>query len=146
MKKTILVTVVALLLMGVFSGCGSNEGEAVPASDPAPATPALEVTWEGYQQWLIDTFAATSPDPEGVATLIRDAKSWEDIDMANGPWGKIFGEENYNASTWDEYVATGGIGTYNTNYVDLPDENAPASDEASGEASGEPPAGDPPAI
>ncbi len=119
MKKTlILVAAAALLVAVLLSGCG-----------------AKSVTWEDYQAWLIDTFAATSPNPDGLTELINSTKSWDDIDLTTEPWNKMFSEENYNASTWEEFQAD-GKGSYNEAYVDAFEGGEPTG-EPSGEPSGE---------
>ena len=103
---------------------------------------AREVTWEDYQQWLVDNIAAISPFPEPVSAIVWETESWEEIEEGynSGPWGKFFDEDCYNASTWEEFVAAGGVGTFNADFVDLPmgpETDNSASGEPSGEASGE---------
>ena len=90
-----------------------------------------DVTWADYQDWIISLLPDICPAPEAVAEIIRATNSWDEIDMS-GPWEKIVGEEYFNCSTWPEFEASGGVGTYNADYEDLPLEDAPA---ASGEAS-----------
>ena len=124
MKKLFATVLAAILLVLMLSGCGGGGKN--------------EVTWENYQQWLIDTFAESSPDPEGVTALIQKLKSWEDVDLESQPWAKFFGDEYFDASTWDEFVAAGGVGSYNTEYVDATDGSAPSGDPPAGGASGEP--------
>ena len=150
MKKTIFAILALVVLFSVLAACGggAKTEEAAPvqaaASSAAAAAPAeeaaAEATWEDYQNWLIDTFAGSSPDPEGFAELIRSFGSWEEIDTASQPWDKILGEENFNASTFDEFVAAGGVGAYNTEYVDTNDGTGepPADGGASGEPTVEP--------
>ena len=103
---------------------------------------AREVTWEDYQQWLVDNIAAISPFPEPVSAIVWETESWEEIEEGynSGPWGKFFDEDCYNASTWEEFVAAGGVGTFNADFVDLPmgpETDNSASGEPSGEASEE---------
>ncbi len=110
---------------------GSWEGEIV-------VTPAVggEITWADFQAWLMEILPDVCPFPEAVGPIILATESWDDIDIeGSGPWGKIFGEDAFNASTFDEFVAAGGVGTYNTEYEDLPLEDAPDM-SASGEPSG----------
>ena len=121
MKKTIAIVLAAILLAAALAGCGGSGGDK------------KEVTWADYQQWLIDTFAPSSPDPEGVTALIQGLNSWDDVDMDAQPWAKFFGADFFAASTWDEFVAAGGVGTYNTEY-----EDGATSGEPSGEPTGEP--------
>ena len=110
----------------VTSG-GTWEGEIV-------VTPADggEVTWADYQAWLISILPEVCPFPDAVGEIILATESWDDIDMDNGPWGKIFGEDAFQCTPWAEFQANGGVGTYNSDFVDLPAEDAPS---ASGEAS-----------
>ena len=103
-----------------------------------PALAAGEVSWEDYQQWLVDNLAAISPFPEPVSAIVWETASWEEIEAGydSGPWGKFFDEDCYNASTWEEFVAAGGVGTFNADFVDLPMDPEDTS-SASGEPSGE---------
>ena len=78
-----------------------------------------DVTWEDYQAWLISILPDICPDPEGVTPLIQALTGWEDIDFSSGPWEKIFGEEYFGCTTWEEFQANGGVGTFN-DYEDLP--------------------------
>ena len=116
------------------SAGGSWEGEIVV--QPAGASADGGVTWEDFQDWLISILPEISPYPDAVAEIIRDTKSWDEVDVDGmGPWGKIFGEDMFNSTTWPEFVASGGVGTYNADYEDLPLEGAPdmsASLEAGG--------------
>ena len=107
---------------------GTYEGEIV-------ITPAAsgDVTWADFQAWIVSILPEISPFPDAVGELVMATTGWADMDVnGGGPWEKIFGEEYFNTTTWDEFVANGGVGTYNADYVDLPAEDAPA---ASGEAS-----------
>ena len=131
MKKTLTLLLSLILLMCVMVGCG---GESTPEAPEAPAA-AAEVTWESYLNWICDTFGADSPDPDAYRALIFQAESWDDIDVNMGPWDRLFGEDFFNASTWDEFVAAGGVGTYNEEFQD---DALTGSGEPTGEASGEP--------
>lgn len=126
MRRTLSAVLVVLLALSLFTGAGLRK----------------EVTWEDYQQWLVDNLAAISPFPEPVSAIVWETKSWEEIEAGydSGPWGKFFDEDCYNASTWEEFVAAGGVGTFNADFVDLPmgpDADSGSSGEASDEASGE---------
>jgi len=125
MKKTLAIVLITLLALSMFTGAGIRE-----------------VTWKDYQQWLVDNIAAISPFPEPVSAIVWETESWEEIEAGynTGPWGKFFDEDCYNASTWEEFVAAGGVGTFNEDFVDLPmgpEDTGSASGEASGEASAE---------
>lgn len=138
MKKNISILVVLVIMACLLAGCGGDKDTAVPAEAPVVAETvevASEVTWESYLNWLADTFGADSPDPEAYRELLFQAQSWEDIDVTVGPWDKLFAEDSFDASTWDEYVAAGGVGTYNEDFAD---DALTGSGEASGEASAEP--------
>ena len=144
MKRTLALLLALLMVLALAACGGSAPAEAPAAEDPAaseahaapagPEAPAEEVTWDSYLNWLADTFGADSPDPEAYRALIFQAKSWDDIDVAKGPWDKLYAEDAFNASTWDEFVAAGGVGTYNTEYKD---DASKGSGEPTGEASGE---------
>ena len=54
-----------------------------------------------------------------MAPLIQALTGWDDIDFSNGPWEKIFGEEYFGCTTWEEFQANGGVRTFN-DYEDLP--------------------------
>ena len=127
MKKMMAAALAAILLLLTLAGCGGGEKQ--------------DVTWEEYQQWLIETFAESSPDPEGVTALIQGLKSWDDIDLESQPWAKFFGDEFFAGSTWDDFVAADGVGSYNTEYVDGaggPSGDAPSGEPPADGASGEP--------
>lgn len=124
----------------VINGAVTVDGKAVDVSADGSwegdivVTPAAgsEVTWADYQAWLVSILPEISPFPEEVGEIVLATESWDGIDIDNGPWGKIFGEDAFNCTSWEEFSANGGVGTYNADFVDLPAEDAPA---ASGEAS-----------
>ena len=125
--KRILSFLLAALMLLALCACGAKEEtpaaqEAPAAAQEAPAAaaaaPAAEVTWESYLNWLADTFGADSPSPEAYRDLLFQAASWDDVDVTAGPWDKLFAEDGFNASTWDEFVAAGGVGTYNEDFMD----------------------------
>lgn len=124
MKKTVSLLISLLVILGLFAGCGGGS-----SSD--------EITFDDYKAWLAEAFVSRSPDPEGIQATLDALTSWEDIDLDTQPWDMFFSESGYNASTWDEYVAAGGVGTFNED-VEVPTDSGVSSGEASGEASGEP--------
>lgn len=136
MRKT-LILILALVMLLALAACGggtkTEETAPAAASEAAPAA-ASDVTWEDYLNWLADTFGAGSPDPEAYRSLLFQAKSWDDIDVTVGPWDKLFAEDAFDASTWDEFVAAGGVGTYNKDYMD---DAATGSGEPTEEPAGE---------
>lgn len=130
-----LVLFLALVMILALAACGGGAKTEEPAPAEAPAAASSDVTWEDYLNWLADTFGADSPDPEAYRSLIFQAKSWDDIDVTAGPWDKLFADDAFDASTWDEFVAAGGVGTYNE---DFKDDAATGSGEPTGEPSDEP--------
>ncbi len=134
MRKT-LVLFLALVMLLACAACGGSKTEEPAAAAPDAAPAASDVTWEDYLNWLADTFGGDSPDPEAYRSLLFQAKSWDDIDVTVGPWDKLFAEDAFDASTWDEFVAAGGVGTYN---ADFTDDAATGSGEPTGEPTEEP--------
>lgn len=137
MKKNISLLLSLLVMICLLVGCGGGNDALAPAEAPVVevAETASEITWEDYLNWLADTFGANSPDPDAYRALLSQAQSWEDIDVTVGPWDKLFAEDAFDASTWDEFVAAGGVGTYNE---DFQDDALTGSGEPTGEASAEP--------
>ena len=117
MKRILSLCLCVLMLLSVLAGCGGKE----------------EVSFDDYKAWLMEAFVDRSPDPEGIKATLEALTGWEDIDINSQPWDMFFSENGYNASTWDEFVAAGGVGTFNED-VEVP----ATSGEPSGEASGEP--------
>lgn len=132
-KTSILLLALVMILALAACGGGTKAEETTPVA--ATAAETADVTWEDYLNWLADTFGADSPDPEAYRALIFQAKSWDDIDVTVGPWDKLFADDAFDASTWDEFVAAGGVGSYNKDYQD---DAATGSGEPTGEPSGEP--------
>lgn len=130
MKKTLALLLAVLAILCVLAGCGSSSEGSAPA-----AAQSSDVTWEDYINWMADTFGANSPDPDDYRATLSQAKSWADIDVNSPPWDRLFAEDGFNASTWDEFVAAGGVGTYNE---DFEDSAFTGSGEPTGEPSGEP--------
>lgn len=123
MKKTIAIVLCLVSLALVLTGCGAKNEE---------------VTFESYKAWLAEAFVDRSPDPDGIRETLDALESWDDIDLTAQPWDMFFSESGYNASTWDEFVAAGGIGTFNED-VEVPtSEGGAPSGEPSGEPSAEP--------
>lgn len=140
MKKTILLLLCAVFTLSALTACGGNAepaAEAAPAAAPAEeaAAPAAEVTWADYIDWLAETFGANSPNPDDYRAMLERAQSWDDVDPSAAPWDKILAEDGFNASTFEEFVAAGGVGTYNE---DFQDSALTGSGEPTGEPSAEP--------
>ena len=91
MKKAISVVMTLLMLLSLLAGCGGSKEE---------------VTFDDYKAWLMEAFVERSPDPEGIKATLEALTGWEDIDLNAQPWDMFFSENGYNASTWDEFVAT----------------------------------------
>ena len=119
------------------------------------AEPA-EVTWEDYQQYLIDTAGANAPDIDEFTAQVEAIGSWEDIDQTVSPWDMFF--TTLGLSTWDEFQqgivkeieATGPMGGGESPEGESPAEAAPAPEGESpadaapeGEAPAAPPADSP---
>ncbi|MBQ9030895.1 MAG: hypothetical protein IJ106_05510 [Parasporobacterium sp.] len=64
------------------------------------AAPA-EVTWEDYQQYLIDTAGSNAPDLQEFIDQVEAIDSWEDLDQSVSPWDMMF--TTIGLSTWDEF-------------------------------------------
>ena len=129
MKKTVSILLALILFVGVFAGCGSKEEVAEPAV-AEEAAPVAEVTWTDYIDWLAETFGADCPDPADYRATLEQATCWEEVDQTAAPWDKILGEDSFNASTWDEFVAAGGVGTYNADYSDDSSSKEPSTELA----------------
>ncbi len=95
------------------------------AAHDSAAPAAKEVTWKDYQDWLISILPEVCPFPDAVGEIILATNSWDEIDMASGPWGKIFGEDAFACTDWATFSTNGGVGSYNADFVDLPAEDAP---------------------
>lgn len=149
MKKIISVLLLAVLALGLLSGCGGDsaadgadeaaaEADAAEAAAPDAAVPGGDVAWEDYQAWLVSIVPSITPTDDIANAIIEEINAlsgWDDLDTAVDPWAKFFSDDAYNASTWDEFVAAGGAGTYDEAYVDEAADGA--SGEPTGEASGE---------
>lgn len=132
MKKTIALILAALLALCALAGCGSSGGGSSSTVEPGD----FGVTWDDYIDWLAETFGANSPDPDDYRAMLAQAKSWDDVDVSSPPWDRLFSEDGFDASTWDEFVAAGGVGTYNE---DFEDSALTGSGEPTGEPTEEPP-------
>ena len=146
MKKILALLIPAVLILGLLAGCGGSsapaaEEEPAPDAAPAEAAPAADpaapadVTWDDYIDWLASTIGADSPDPDGFRALLSQAHSWDEVDPTSPPWDKIFAEDAFDASTWEEFVAAGGVGTFN---ADFQDSALTGSGEPTGEPTDEP--------
>lgn len=120
MKKILSLCLSLMMLVSLLVGCGGNNSDS-------------EVTFDDYKAWLVEAFVDRSPDPEGIKATLEALTGWEDINLNAQPWDMFFSENGYNASTWEEFVAAGGVGTFNED-IEVP----ATSGEPSGEASGEP--------
>lgn len=78
------------------------------------------VTWQDYIDFLWNSFKDTAPNPDALKSLLDSTPDWAFIEenIESGPWYKFFGEDYYNATTWDEFAANGGVGTFNADFVD----------------------------
>ena len=88
MKRLIAILVSAVMIFAMTS-----------AVFAAPA----EVTWEDYQQYLIDTAGANAPDLQEFTDQVKAIGSWEEIDQTVSPWDQFF--TTLGLSTWEEFQA-----------------------------------------
>ena len=113
------------------------------------AAPA-EVTWEDYQQYLIDTAGANAPDIDEFTAQVEAIGSWEDIDQTVSPWDMFF--TTLGLSTWDEFQqgivkeieATGPMGGGESPEGESPEGQAPEGESPAPPADGESPEGQAP--
>ena len=79
-----------------------------------------DVTWQDYIDFLWNSFKDTAPDPDALKSLLDSTPDWAFIEenIESGPWYKFFGEEYYDTTTWDEFVAAGGVGSFNAEFVE----------------------------
>ena len=116
------------------------------------AEPA-EVTWEDYQQYLIDTAGANAPDLAEFTAQVEAIGSWEEIDQTVSPWDQFF--TTLGLSTWEEFQAgevkelavmgaMGGPGGESPE-GESPEGEAPEGDSPAPPAEGESPEGEAPA-
>jgi len=64
------------------------------------AEPAA-VTWEDYQQYLIDKAGANAPDLQEFIDQVSAIDSWENLDQTVSPWDQMF--TTIGLSTWEEF-------------------------------------------
>ena len=60
-----------------------------------------KVTWEDYQQYLIDTAGSNAPDLQEFIDQVMAIESWEDLDQTVSPWDQMF--TTIGLSTWEEF-------------------------------------------
>jgi len=107
----------------LFNAGWLNTGTAMTFKEfAAQYQPAAggDVTWQDYIDFLWNSSKDTAPDPDALKTLLDSTPDWAFIEenIESGPWYKFFGEDYYNATTWDEFAANGGVGTFNADFVD----------------------------
>ena len=88
MKKLIAILVSATM---IFALCAT-----------VFAAPA-EVTWEDYQQYLIDTAGSNAPDLQEFIDQVEAIGSWDELDQTVSPWDQMF--TTIGLSTWEEFAA-----------------------------------------
>ena len=67
----------------------------------AVSAASAEVTWEDYQQYLIDTAGSNAPDLQEFIDQVMAIESWDDLDQTVSPWGQMF--TTIGLSTWEEF-------------------------------------------
>ena len=114
------------------------------------AAPA-EVTWEDYQQYLIDKAGANAPDLDEFTAQVEAIASWEDIDQTVSPWDMFF--TTLGLSTWEEFqqgivkdvAVMGPMGGGDSPEGESPEGQAPEGESPAPPAEGESPEGEAPA-
>jgi len=87
MKKLVAILVSAVM---IFAMCATVFAEA-PAA----------VTWEDYQQYLIDTAGSNAPDLQEFTDQVMAISSWDELDQTVSPWDQMF--TTIGLSTWEEF-------------------------------------------
>ena len=133
MKRLIAIVVSAVMIFVMTS-----------AVFAAPA----EVTWEDYQQYLIDTAGVNAPDLQEFTDQVKAIGSWEDIDQTVSPWDQFF--TTLGLSTWEEFQAgevkeLAAIGAMGGPGGDSPEGESPEGESPAPPADGESPEGESPA-
>ena len=133
MKRLIAIVVSAVMIFAMTS-----------AVFAAPA----EVTWEDYQQYLIDTAGVNAPDLQEFTDQVKAIGSWEDIDQTVSPWDQFF--TTLGLSTWEEFQAgevkeLAAIGAMGGPGGDSPEGESPEGESPAPPADGESPEGESPA-
>ena len=111
------------------------------------AEPA-DVTWEDYQQYLIDTAGANAPDLAEFTAQVEAIGSWEEIDQTVSPWDQFF--TTLGLSTWEEFQAgevkeLAVMGAMGGPGGESPEGEAPEGESPAPPAEGESPDGEAPA-
>ena len=111
------------------------------------AEPA-DVTWEDYQQYLIDTAGVNAPDLAEFTAQVEAIGSWEEIDQTVSPWDQFF--TTLGLSTWEEFQAgevkeLAVMGAMGGPGGESPEGEAPEGESPAPPAEGESPDGEAPA-
>ena len=85
---------------------------------------AADVTWKDYQDYLVEAAGGNAPDLDEFKGQVAAIGSWDEMPLDESPWDQFF--TTLGLSTWDEFVAAGGVG-----------KQSQVSGTASGEASDE---------
>lgn len=97
---------------------------------------AAEPTWKDYQDYLVEAAGGNAPDLAEFQGQVEAVGSWDAIPLDESPWDMLF--STLGISTWDEFVAAGGVGAQSSEVGS----EADASGEPSGEGSSEEPSGE----
>ena len=103
------------------------------------AEPAA-VTWEDYQQYLIDKAGANAPDLQEFIDQVSAIDSWENLDQTVSPWDQMF--TTIGLSTWEEFeqgivkepAVMGPMGGGDSEEGESPEGESPEGESPEGEA------------
>ena len=105
---------------------------------------AAAPTWADYQAYLVEAAGGNAPDLAEFQAQVAAIASWDQMPLDESPWDQLF--STLGISTWDEFVAAGGVGALSAETGSMAGDDASgeaSSDEPSGEASSDEPSGEP---
>ena len=96
---------------------------------------AADVTWQDYQDYLVEAAGGNAPDLDEFKGQVAAIGSWDEMPLDQSPWDQLF--TTLGISTWDEFVAAGGVGKQSQEAGSMGGTSGETSAESSGEPSGE---------